>query len=84
MNEDDEESPVNLDKIINLEGKDRLDMGMNHGIMRYICFISNQQGVSVPEYIYRLFKKDYDNFISKNGSLFYNETDDSFYMEKHP
>lgn len=76
--------PIDIEQIINLQGKDRLDMNMNHGVMLFICFISNQQGVSVPEYIYRLFKNDYDKFIKDKGRLFYDEATDSFYMEKHP
>lgn len=76
--------PMNVESIINMQGKDRLDMNMNHGIMLFICFISNQDGKSVPEYIYKLFKEDYDKFIKEHGSLYYNELSDSFYMEKHP
>ena len=77
-----DQKPIDVEQIINLQGKDRLDMNMNYGVMLYICFISNQEGVSVPEYIYRLFKKDYDKFIKDKGSLYYDEKTDSFYMRK--
>lgn len=78
----EKEKPINLEQIINLEGKVRLDINVNYGLLLFVSFISEQQGTSVPDYIYKSLKKEYDKFIKENGLLFYDEETDTFYMQK--
>ncbi len=74
------ENPTNLEQIINLQGKERLDVNINYGLLLFITFISEHNGMSIPEYISDIFKKSYEEFKQKHKSLYYDG--ESFYIEK--
>lgn len=74
--------PVNIEHIMNLEGKARLDIKINYGLLLFVGFMAEQNGMSVPEYINNVFKEGYEKFKKRHNSLYYNKSDESFYMEK--